>query len=633
MLVLIQSIICLSALMHGAYAATLKKVTIELKWFHQFQFAGIYAAKEKGFYRAEGLAVTIKERDIKSSPVKDVLSGAVQFGIADATIVKEKLKGKPVVLLAAIYQHSPLVLLSLKKNNILSPIDLRGKKIMYQKGVDEALVVAMLKEFGLTEEDYVFVPHNFKNMALVTDDIIAMSAYLGDQDFLYKQKGIAVNILKPQSYGVDFYGDMLFTSEAYFFNNKKTSLAMRRATISGWRYALDHPEEIIDIIISKYKTKKTKAELVHEYQVTKRMISAEIIKLGTLSQNRLTNIANIYKMNDAAITPEMKIDGLNYKDFLYDENDYRKIVIISIIVILCLSSLLFGLGYFNRRLKRLVSKRTDALEQALAEVKDKSERLSKQNTALEEARAMAEKKREELAKVNSYKSEFIANLSHELRTPLNSVILLSKLLLEDQKKNFDEDTLQSLKYIHQGGDTLLILVNDILDLAKIEAGKMQMNFEEVTISQIADETESAFAIPCRDKQIAFEVTIAPDVVRALTTDKVRLLQILRNFISNALKFTERGAIKLVIESVDADDIKFSVIDTGIGIQKDNLELIFSSFQQIDGRLNRKYTGTGLGLTICNNLAALLGGRITVDSTLHKGSSFSVILPRVPKEAQ
>lgn len=330
--------------------SALTKVKIELKWFHQFQFAGIYAAKEKGFYEAAGLDVDIIERDVKSTPLEDVLSNKVQFGISDSTLILNRLQGEKVIALAAIYQHSPLVLLSLAKNKILSPLELKNKKVMYQIGVDDAIIVSMFNEMGLLKEDYIAVPSTFNNAALLSNEIDAMSAYLGNQTYFYKSKNIPINILKPSNYGLDLYGDMIFTSEDFFIKNQKLALAFRKASLKGWEYALTHTEEMVDLILKKYSTSKSKKALLHEASYTKRMIAANLIELGHLNSNRFSRIEQIYKHWHPHLQ-EKNLMGLSYREHLEKKQNNFLIMGIGILffsLIVVLLSLLFA--YRSRKI-------------------------------------------------------------------------------------------------------------------------------------------------------------------------------------------------------------------------------------------------------------------------------------------
>lgn len=365
----------LSYLFIATPANSSEKVVLQLKWFHQFQFAGYYAAKEKGFYAEEGLDVEIRQRDININPVEAVLTGDAQFGTSDTSLVLGRLEGKPFVVLAAIFQHSPLVLISLKESGIISPLELKGKRVMYQRNVDDATLTATFSEFGLKPADIVHIPHNFKDSALVDSDIDAMSVYLTDQPYFYKKNNLAINIMSPASYGIDYYGDMLFTTENFLKNNTATALAFRRASLRGWQYALDHPEETIQWIITRYGSKKSIGQLRYEAEMTNRMIQPDLIELGHINNNRFNQIANIYKA--LAMAPqEGQLNNLNYLDHIGEQPPSLKWLIvigIALFIALVLSGLVMAI---NRRLTTLVNKRTKELEKSRVEL----ERLSNTDT-------------------------------------------------------------------------------------------------------------------------------------------------------------------------------------------------------------------------------------------------------------
>ncbi|MGB2265177.1 MAG: ABC transporter substrate-binding protein, partial [Glaciecola sp.] len=197
------------------------KVVLQLKWKHQFQFAGYYAAQSQGYFASEGLDVDIREIDKGLIPLDTVLSGKAQFGISDSSLVLARMQGKKPVVLATIFQHSPLVLLTLKSSGIINPLELKGKRIMFSRDIDDAVLTAMFTEVGLSSSDYEQVPQTFKDDDLINQNIDAMSAYITDQAFSLPQKNIPINIISPANYGIDFYGDMLFVEESYFENNKQ----------------------------------------------------------------------------------------------------------------------------------------------------------------------------------------------------------------------------------------------------------------------------------------------------------------------------------------------------------------------------------------------------------------------------
>jgi signal transduction histidine kinase/CheY-like chemotaxis protein len=234
----------------------------------------------------------------------------------------------------------------------------------------------------------------------------------------------------------------------------------------------------------------------------------------------------------------------------------------------------------------------------------------------------------ELEKTNRYKSEFLANVSHELRTPLNSILLLSKLLASEQQ-GLDDEQKQQVRVINKAGQDLSQLINDILDLSKIEAGRLDLNVDNVIIVDLLNDIQNLFKPVTDDKALELVVDIQASAPETLYTDADKLAQILKNFMANAIKFTAQGQVTLRLENVAPDSrwpIRISVTDTGIGILEDKQELIFEAFQQADGSTSRRYGGTGLGLSISRKLAVLMGGRISVESQLGQGATFTVMLP-------
>ncbi len=261
------------------------------------------------------------------------------------------------------------------------------------------------------------------------------------------------------------------------------------------------------------------------------------------------------------------------------------------------------------------------------ELQQTNEELAERSVLLEERNMEIQKKSEDLELTTRYKSEFLANMSHELRTPLNSILLLSRLLAENTEKNLTPEQTEFARVIQSSGNGLLGLIDEILDLSKIEAGKMDLELADLTVTSIAEGLRPMFEPLAREKSIDFKVDIsnAPVIVR---TDKMRLEQILKNLISNAIKFTSTGEVKLeIVKNLhDPQMVDFTVSDTGIGIAPEKQLLIFEAFQQADGSTKRKYGGTGLGLSISRELAKLLRGEISLESTENKGSTFTLTLP-------
>ena len=267
----------------------------------------------------------------------------------------------------------------------------------------------------------------------------------------------------------------------------------------------------------------------------------------------------------------------------------------------------------------------EELQEANQELEERSRLLEDSNALILERNLEIQTKAEELALTTKYKSEFLANMSHELRTPLNSILLLSRLLSENHDANLTNEQIEYAGVIQSSGNGLLTLIDEILDLSKIESGKMELDYNFVTLEEIGEEMKSLFEPLAIDKGISFVVELGPVLPKMIETDHLRLQQILRNLISNALKFTARGTVMLQITST-SPGISFAVKDTGIGIIKDKQLTVFEAFQQADGSTRRKYGGTGLGLSISRELAKLLGGEIYLESEEGKGSTFTLTIP-------
>ena len=288
------------------------------------------------------------------------------------------------------------------------------------------------------------------------------------------------------------------------------------------------------------------------------------------------------------------------------------------------------------------------LQQTNAELQEKAQLLAEQKTEVEtknreveQAKQQLEEKAEQLALTSKYKSEFLANMSHELRTPLNNLLILAKMLAENSEKNLVSKQVKFAETIHSSGTDLLALINDILDLSKIESGKMDVELGPVQLMQLQDYCSRTFRHVAEGKGLDFTIELDPTLGDTIHTDTKRLQQVLKNLLSNALKFTEHGTVRLKVSRPAAgwrtthpvlsrvkSVVAFSVTDTGIGIPQEKQRIIFEAFQQADGTTSRKYGGTGLGLSISRELARLLGGEIRLESTPGVGSTFTLYLPQV-----
>ncbi|HKG21600.1 MAG TPA: response regulator, partial [Blastocatellia bacterium] len=296
--------------------------------------------------------------------------------------------------------------------------------------------------------------------------------------------------------------------------------------------------------------------------------------------------------------------------------------------------------------EELLKKQQEELQQTNEELEEKARLLSEQkseverkNREIEMASRALEEKAEQLALTSKYKSEFLANMSHELRTPLNSMLVLSELLAEDAEKNLTPKQVEFARTIHSSGADLLALINEVLDLSKVESGTMVAEVGDLSFKALQDDMERIFKQFAIGKNLTFDVELDPSLPKSMLTDSKRLEQVLKNLLSNAFKFTHEGGVRLRVEPAtkgwiyDNDSlnrasgvIAFSVSDTGIGIPEDKHKIIFEAFQQADGTTSRKYGGTGLGLSISREIARLLGGEIRMSSAPGEGSTFTLYLP-------
>lgn len=266
------------------------------------------------------------------------------------------------------------------------------------------------------------------------------------------------------------------------------------------------------------------------------------------------------------------------------------------------------------------------LEQTNSQLEEQAQLLETQRDDLARSNSVVELKARELEQSSRYKSDFLANMSHELRTPLNSLLILSKLLGDNRGENLTGEQIQYARTIESAGNDLLALINDILDLSKIEAGHLQIRPESFLVERLASDLRQVFQPIAASRDLEFAIAIDPACAHSIETDRQRLEQILKNLLSNAFKFTEAGTVSLAVEPDGADRLAISVTDTGIGIPEEQQKAIFEAFRQADGTVSRKYGGTGLGLSISRELARLLGGSISLTSVAGQGSRFTLSLP-------
>ncbi|MBW2616365.1 MAG: ABC transporter substrate-binding protein, partial [Deltaproteobacteria bacterium] len=352
----------------------LDSVILHLKWYHQFQFAGYYAAVEKGYFRESGFDVTLVEGRPGRNAIDEVLAGRAQYGVSNVDVLLNRLKGKPVVVLAAIFQHSPFILLSLKNSGIATPQDLIGRRVMLMKGVNNAEVLAMLHNEGISMGQIRKIDTTFDINDLIDGKTDVFNAYITNEPYFLEKQGIPFSIIRPVTYGIDFYGDCLFAAEREVKDNPGRVKKFREASLRGWEYAMQHPEEIIDVILNKYGSKKTREHLRFEAKEMRNLIMPELMEMGHMNPGRWRHIA------DTLVQFEMADPEYFLKGFIYDPDPKPDYTWVRWIVGAALSiSLLVGLSavvllIINRRFQREVNERRQA-EAELVEYRDHLEEM------------------------------------------------------------------------------------------------------------------------------------------------------------------------------------------------------------------------------------------------------------------
>lgn len=307
--------ILLVCLFGQAKAASTESVTLQLKWRHQFQFAGYYAAIQQGYFQQEDLQVTLRERQPGINVINEVTSGRADYGIGGIGLLAEYAAGSPIRALAAIFQHDALVLVSKTQSGIVSPYEMIDKRVMFDDSAgNDAVFLAMFADAGISPQDYKLIPQDLQLDSFINDRVDAISIYRTDQLFTLEELGVKVNIINPQSYGFDFYGDILFTGDRELRNNPGRAERFRRASLKGWRYALENPEAIIDLIINQYDSQASREQLQHEAREIQKLILPDLIPLGQLDAARLRRSAQIYeRLNIAPPLSEAQLEGFIYQ--------------------------------------------------------------------------------------------------------------------------------------------------------------------------------------------------------------------------------------------------------------------------------------------------------------------------------
>lgn len=578
---------------------TLTEITLQLKWKHQFQFAGYYAAIHNGYYEDAGLKVNLIEADENNDPIENVLNGKAQFGVSTPDIVRIRANGHPVVVLATIFQHSPFVLVASKASGIKYVHDLAGKRIMLEPYAAD--IVAFMNDEQVSLDKCIIVPHSYSVNDLVYGNVDALSAYITDETYKLDKLGFDYNIISPAAGGIDFYGDLVFTTEDVIKSKPELVDDFLKASIKGWQYAMNHHNELIDVIYDTYSQRKTKDELRFEAKEMQKLIMPNVVEIGYTNIGRWRSIVDVY-YRVGAINPDFNEEELLYTHYLNGKNDIPTRVIVLFISSIIITLALALFFYYNSHRLRTEVKRRKKIQLVL------------------------EDNEKTLSELVATKNKFFTIISHDLKGAFSSILGITEILHENDKQMSNAEKSRITGFLHNSVRDTFSLLENLLTWSRSQTGSLRFKPVSVNLIKIINENLALQTEPARNKNIELNihnklgnklmVNIDPDMIHA----------VMRNLLSNAIKFThEKGKIEIRIQKTHKEVI-VSVIDDGIGIPKKDKDKLFKIENKRKSYGTRNESGTGLGLILCKEFIDKHQGRIWVESTEGKGSKFSFSLP-------
>lgn len=578
-------------------AQNAEKVKLQLKWKHQFQFAGYYAAIEKGYYDEVGLEVELLEPTDGEDPNEAVVKGKAEFGVGTSSIVKMRAEGNKVVLLASVFQHSPQVLISVKRSKIRYAQDLVGKKIALEPNAAD--IIAFLEDEGVSLDQCILYPHLYNTEALISGEIDAMSAYISDELYLLRKDSIEYTLISPSMGGIDFYGDILFTTEQLIANQPETVRHFREASLRGWKYAMNNPEEMIELIYSKYSQRHTIDHLRFEANEMKKLILPDVVEIGYSNNGRWAQILNIYKELNL-LGDNAKNDGLFYAEYNKPASDIPWKVIGALLAVIILSTSIAYFFYSNtKKLGKEVAKRIE-IE---GELRDREKALKESNKT---------------------KDKFYSIIAHDLRGPFVAILGFTELVIGEYKEK-NKQIANYLTIIKVTANQMLNLLNNLLNWANSQTGLLDYNPQVLNLSDLISSIVEISKLIGKQKEISISVDMSEKTI--LFADKIMITSVINNLIGNAVKFTPRGGNVSVNVEENEREVTISISDTGVGIKSDKLKDIFNDnkISPTLGTENEK--GSGLGLMICKEFVNKNGGKIWTESEEGAGSHFVFTIPK------
>ncbi len=625
---LLQLVLLLAFVTPVSAQEQVRDVRLQLKWTHQFQGAGFYQAVEQGFYRDAGLSVTLIENRPDQDPAEVVLAGDAEFGVATSGLVIHRAEGHPVVALASLFQHSPYVVVAREGDDLRMIHDLVGKRLMVEGSSDELLAYLALEHVPL--ESIEVVPHEGSVTPLVEGRVDAMTAYTSTEPFLLDELGFPYQILDPRASGIDYYGDILFTTEGLVEDDPELVRAFVDASLAGWRYAMDHMDETIDLILAEYAPELERGELVFEAAEIHRLMMPEMVPVGHMYEGRWRRIAEGYQAA-GLISDDFTLDG-----FLYDQEDDPDLsrfylLLFGVLAFAGLVTLiLIRFQLLNNRLRDEMTERFRAEEELreaacfLQEELESQERdlevlardLADRKRELQDALEMAEAARERAEEASRTKSRFLAAISHELRAPLTAILGNAELLSSEAEG-------RERAHAEAVGDAarrLDALIDEILTLAGRRERTTPGRSTSTDLVALAREVVEENRSEAEASGLSLELE-APETVE-VRTDPARVHEALAQLIHNGIRFTESGGVTVRV----GPGPRIEVRDTGPGIPEEHLDRIFEPFTQLADPQTRKVGGAGVGLALARGMIESLGGEIHWREAPDGGSIFTLTIP-------
>ena len=565
-----------------------ESVRLQLKWTHQFQFAGYYAAQKQGYYKKEGLDVEIIEGIRGNNSSEIVLQGKAEYGVGNTSLLLSRNAGEPLVVLAVIFQHSPDIFLSLKNNSLQNIHDLKNKKLMIEPLADE--LTAYLNLEGIPLNKFKLVKSKEKLQELITGELDIISAYSTIEPFFLKEKNIPFNQYSPRSVGIDFYGDNLFTSEEELRQNPERVRKFRKASLQGWRYAMNHQEEMVDYILKTYPNRNTRAHLLYEAKTMQQLIHAEIIEIGYMLKDRWQHIAETYA-NIGMLPDDISLEG-----FMYISNpprDYFWTYVISAALLFMLLIVTIVSARFSMLNKKLIS---------LLHLKSRFSNIG----------------------------ESVNNISHQWKQPLNELGIQLMLMEKTLENDFltEDDTTKLQNTINKSHNILEFMADTVNVFGQLlnRNDKKTMFHPKTVIQSLLQLIEDNFKIH------KIKITTELDdkiIIEGISTE---LAHILLSILNNARDiFIERKITSPHIHIHLYKDSKYvyiEITDNAGGIKAKPVQKVFRL-----GYSGKQINDSGVGLYIAKQLTKNnFNGKISAKN-INSGAVFKILIPDISDAKQ